>query len=206
MTFAMLQVMMADTSKKGKRPKKEEILTSTRTLILEGGEKNTKVKVYNDGWILCEALIDNKNHYTVFHINEVNFNHQTVVGRYERKTDLCKYCKEDAMEILKIFGEMKIYDNIESNFYRRQVPLSDYVMNTFTKTHGTYYINNIEKKEAIKTMKKAMEKLTAKQREVIMLCYYEKMTQDEISQKLGIGRTSVESRLNGALKKLRKNF
>lgn len=197
---------MADTSKKGKRPKKEEILTSARTLILEGGEENTKVKVYNDGWILCEARIDNKNRHTVFHISEVNFNYPTVVGRYERKTHLCKYCKEDAMEILKLFGEMKIYDNIESNFYRRQVTLSDYIMNTFTKTHGTYYINNMEKTEVIKIMKKAIENLTDKQIEVIKLYFYEQMTQDEISQKLGIGRTSVESRLNGAIKKLKKVF
>ena len=52
----------------------------------------------------------------------------------------------------------------------------------------------------------AMSKLTERQMEVVQLYFYKGMTQQEIAEKIGIGRRSVGNCLEGALKKIRKNF
>lgn len=52
----------------------------------------------------------------------------------------------------------------------------------------------------------AMNKLTERQMEVVQLYFYKGMTQQEIADEIGIGRRSVGNCLEGALKKIRKNF
>lgn len=52
----------------------------------------------------------------------------------------------------------------------------------------------------------AMSKLTERQMEVVQLYFYKGMTQQEIAEEIGIGRRSVGNCLEGALKKIRKNF
>ena len=42
--------------------------------------------------------------------------------------------------------------------------------------------------------------------EVVQLYFYKGMTQQEIAEEIGIGRRSVGNCLEGALKKIRKNF
>jgi RNA polymerase sigma factor (sigma-70 family) len=55
-----------------------------------------------------------------------------------------------------------------------------------------------------KKLADAMTRLTQAQSEVIQLCFYQNMTQEAAAKKLGLSRASVQDRLNGALKKLRK--
>ena len=52
----------------------------------------------------------------------------------------------------------------------------------------------------------AMNKLTKRQMEVIRLYFYKGMSQQAIAQKLGIGRRAVGNCIEGALKKIKKNF
>ena len=51
-----------------------------------------------------------------------------------------------------------------------------------------------------------MNKLTKRQMEVIRLYFYKGMSQQAIAQKLGIGRRAVGNCIEGALKKIKKNF
>lgn len=51
-----------------------------------------------------------------------------------------------------------------------------------------------------------LESLTEKQREVFLLYYYDGLKQREIAERLGISRDSVNDRLEGALKKVKKLF
>ena len=60
--------------------------------------------------------------------------------------------------------------------------------------------------EEVRRLYAAMSKLTERQKEVLQLYYYKGMTQQEIAEELGIGRRSVGDCLEGALKKIRKNF
>ena len=53
-------------------------------------------------------------------------------------------------------------------------------------------------------LRNTLPELTQKQYEVIMMYFFEYMTQEEIAIKLGITRSAVNSRLHDALKKLKK--
>ena len=56
------------------------------------------------------------------------------------------------------------------------------------------------------TRREMLESLTEKQREVFLLYYYDGLKQREIAERLGISRDSVNDRLEGALKKVKKLF
>lgn len=56
------------------------------------------------------------------------------------------------------------------------------------------------------TRREMLESMTGKQREVFILYYYYGYRQREIAEMLGIDRASVEDRLNGALKKVKKIY
>ena len=60
--------------------------------------------------------------------------------------------------------------------------------------------------ERLKRLRKSMEKLTDRQREVVILYYVNKMTQMQIAEKLGIRQQSVLDFLGAARKKMQKNF
>ena len=56
------------------------------------------------------------------------------------------------------------------------------------------------------TRREMLESMTDKQREVFTLYYYDGLKQREIAERLGISRDSVNDRLEGALKKVKKLF
>lgn len=56
------------------------------------------------------------------------------------------------------------------------------------------------------TRREMLESMTDKQREVFTLYYYDGLKQREIAESLGISRDSVNDRLEGALKKVKKLF
>ena len=60
--------------------------------------------------------------------------------------------------------------------------------------------------EELRKLYAAMSKLTERQQEVIQLYFYKGLNQYEIAEELGIARRSVGNCLEGALKKIRKNF
>ena len=60
--------------------------------------------------------------------------------------------------------------------------------------------------EELRKLYAAMSKLTERQQEVVQLYFYKGLNQYEIADELGIARRSVGDCLEGALKKIRKNF
>ena len=58
----------------------------------------------------------------------------------------------------------------------------------------------------LKRLYAAMSKLTERQMEIIQLYYYKGMNQEEVAEELGISQRAVSYSLEGALKKIRKNF
>lgn len=67
----------------------------------------------------------------------------------------------------------------------------------FGESPETAVLRNESRNELLKSM-------TDKQREVFLLYYRDGYNQEEIGEMLGLGRTSVEDRLAGALKKVKK--
>ena len=62
------------------------------------------------------------------------------------------------------------------------------------------------RKERIFLMRKAMKKLTPKQKVILCLAHMDNLTQNEIAVKLHIRRTTVQEQLDAAEKKIKKVF
>lgn len=52
----------------------------------------------------------------------------------------------------------------------------------------------------------ALEELTERQREVILLYYWEEMTQEEIAYRLGVTQQAIDKHLSRAINNLQKNI
>ena len=63
-----------------------------------------------------------------------------------------------------------------------------------------------DEREERERLRKAMDKLTDRQREIVNLYYFQKQTQEEIAAHLHLGRTTVQAHLDGAMKKIKKFF
>ena len=63
-----------------------------------------------------------------------------------------------------------------------------------------------DEREERERLRKAMDKLTDRQREIVNLYYFHKLTQEEIAKRLGIRQQSVLDVLNAAIKRLQKKF
>lgn len=204
MNLGTLRKKLTNKNERKERPGYKEMETSTDTIYLTLWGKNYKLIVHNDGWVAYKSKVDGKSHTTVFHIREVKFSYWFATSAYGSSTVACE--KEEATMILATHGEMRIYDNIQSNQGRKDVEWREDNRELSRPDCQDEYIDKLEEEEKMSKLGKAMDSLTDKQREVIKFYYFDQMTQDEISQKLGISRTAVEDRLAGALKKLRKNF
>ena len=66
--------------------------------------------------------------------------------------------------------------------------------------------NDMERKETKEMMEKALEKLSPKYREILLLFYYEELSYEEIADILRIPKTTVGVRLNRAKKELKKHL
>jgi RNA polymerase sigma factor (sigma-70 family) len=67
--------------------------------------------------------------------------------------------------------------------------------------------SNSAKIDALKeALPKAMEKLTSRQREVVIMYFWHDMTQQEIAEELGIAQPTVNGNIQLALKKLKKEL
>jgi RNA polymerase sigma factor (sigma-70 family) len=63
------------------------------------------------------------------------------------------------------------------------------------------YVNTLRE-----ALPKAMEELTERQREVVILYYWEQMTQEEIAVRLKLTQPTVNEHLNRAINNLRENI
>lgn len=62
------------------------------------------------------------------------------------------------------------------------------------------------RKERIARLRKCMDKLTDRQREILILYYVEELTQEKIAARLGVRQQSVLDVLKAGRKKMQKNF
>lgn len=119
---------------------------------------------------------------------------------------------EDAEWSLRLLmeGEKRMEHNLSKTAAKfEQVPLecdgSDWstsIMVDFLDADNAEMLADRE----LRRLYAAMNKLTERQMEVVQLYFYKGMTQQEIAEEIGIGRRSGGNCLEGALKKIRKNF
>lgn len=157
--------------------------------------KNSKidVTVYQDGSV-CYKLKNGNGKWrcTVLDIRKAE--------RFCNSRGLDLY-DEDAFWAVMTYGDNRIFANMESETRKYTIPLenSDSQKNDF---YSNSILNDIVEKETMKELIAEYEKLSPVHKEILYLYFSKKMTEEEISEILGVPRTTVASRKKVAIQKL----
>ena len=221
MTLRDLTSKVTNYKAGGRLPSFKKLEASNADIILHVNIGSKKLKVYDNGLISFSNMVGTIERHTVYNIFHLELRYE--FNKYDAKpinlnaypeiqdmeaTDLLIMCGQDRLdyntsnrEQSRIKGTL---DNSgddyapKSNTRRKPVNYPDFTDSIIDHLEPENKINYISK------LNSAMSHLSEKQFAVIHLYYYELYTQQQIADKLGIDRSSVKSRLDGALKKLRK--
>lgn len=157
--------------------------------------KNSKidVTVYQDGSVYYKLKIGKgKWRSTVLDIRKAE--------KFCKSRELDLYA-EDAFWAVTTYGDNRIFANMESETRKYTIPLenSDSQKNDF---YSNSILNDIVEKETMKELIAEYEKLSPVHKEILYLYFSKKMTEEEISEILGVPRTTVASRKKVAIQKL----
>ena len=188
-----------------KNPKTQRVLTpwalrnSGLTVIDEYHDDKVDIIVYEDG------SVDYSQHYqgckarrTVFDLRDAEI--YTSPDGFSLKYDLSN---SDAFIAITIYGDEKIIRNSDKN---ERDNTQQFIGTEATDDFVDKWIKKLTYSDTLKQLADAIDTLTHAQKKVIFLYYYKELTEKQISEKLGIGRTSVQDCRLRSLKKLNKYF
>lgn len=208
MTLKQLQALVTRTEEK--TPTHKKLRESGIPVIMKTHIENSIVTVYENGFTSYSKTINSKVHTTVFAVDMINWSYSFVDGQ-TFTVPKSEYENLDAATVLAMKGEERLAHNTESREeYKVSFHLendgTDYAKEAAAPDFTDAFLNKMESEIQSEQLRNALSKLTQKQYIVVKMYFFDGMTQEEIAVRLGIERSSVSSRLQGALKKLKKVF
>lgn len=222
MTLGELQAQTQNNKQEGKVPSYKKLTGQNLTVVLQFNTENQKLVVYENGLATYSDMVGDKIHHTVYSIFNLTLFHEYSRNFYEpiKISDYPEFMKCDAEKILIFCGQSRLDQNTYSRETDNEIKMAKKKNERIKKTgkhlkksissddgFSEDLINSIEPNEhekQLQMLRQAFKKLTKKQKEVIKLIYWKNLTQEDTAKKLGISRASVQNRLDGALKKLKK--
>ena len=225
MNLRELQALAVNYVEGMKRPGTQQFEKQNFPVILKLRAGNERLIVKDNGFAKYSAERCGKIRSTVFPIFNLKLlDEYTGYGcRAINLSDFPELLDYDAVDILRMCGQ----DRLGHNTYSRDKSWEDGVLDGNGEHHerkeNTRHkaltncqddfvdalIDSMDMEQELNKYKKlhdAESRLTQAQAEVIQLHFYQNMTQDAVAEKMGISRSSVQDRLNSALKKLRKHM
>ena len=222
MTLRELKKLITNHKKGEKLPSRKKLESMNSNIILQLNIGTQELTVYQNGFAIYSNLVGTKTRYTVFSVEKLELRYEFSKNPNPpiRLSDYPAFDNYEAGEILMMCGQDRLDYNTynreqnhtkqtldsSGNYYAPQYCAPKKLSSTrrdFTDDVVEHLSPEIEKNYS-QELKEAMSHLKEKQMEVIQLYFYHDMTQQQIADKLGISRSSVQDRLDGALKKLRK--
>lgn len=141
----------------------------------------------------------------------VNFHYRLVGKRFEaedlaQETFLKAYLKRDSVrDGSKVRSWLySIAKNVAIDFFRRnknrEIALDTEIIYDLATTASVNYTDHVTQGEITRTLEKIVGSLSASDRAIIKLLYYEGFSYDEICQMLHINKNTLKSRLHRARK------
>lgn len=138
-------------------------------------------------------------------------NYEKVISIVEKAREFLrqKLMREPTLEELSVFTELETSEMEEAMMSQELVRSLDYIMNEDDdgKSMQLYdAVPYIEKgyQEDILDLKVALDHLTEEERQLIQYRYYQDMTQQEISERLGVNQVKVSRQEGKVLEKLKQ--
>ena len=209
-SYKTLKAMLPDATDL-RTPKGETLIKSDREVLTKIREDSATIIIYKDGFFV---YIDDLGHVTARAVANCH------VMRFEKAEGGYDHVDEKDFEqmpfpvVLSHFGMENIADQLRKKTKRSENLSLDADEIPY---HPNLAIPNFadeldldgesdiwEKRLAM--LPEAMEKLTERQREVVELFYFKKMTQDQIARELHINQSSVSRRLRNSIERMGRFF
>ena len=190
---------------KGKLPSFKQLTEMSPALVAHHTVCGAEMNVYENGF----ATYEQGDAHTVIAVDRCGG------YRYEF-SDGYEYVPAEVFEEaewavrLVMEGEHRLEANRARNRSRNETVLADYdradleriAMVDFMAEENIRLIAD----EDVRRLYTALQRLTERQLQIVQLYYFKEMTQEEIAEELEISQRAVSYSLEGALKKLKKNF
>lgn len=183
-------------TKSGKSLTPKALQLSGLKIIDSHSDDSVDITVYEDGNVLYrQHYPSQKSRYTVFDLRE------TVTAKFDlQDCKLFDFGEYDALIPLTFFGDALIVENSDHQERHYAVHLSPELL------EADDALEHFFAQETSRELYAACQNLKPHQKKVILLYFFERMTEEEISQILGVPRTTVSSRKKAGIKELAKKM
>ena len=209
-SYKTLKTMVPDASAE-RTPKGETLVASDTEILIQVKEGSGTVIVYNNGFF---AYIDENGEPTARAVANCH------VMKFGKAEGGFEPVEESVFEnlpfgyVLSHFGMMNIEDKKRKDVARHEnLSLDAENLPNDSRLAVPDFTNELDLdgegdvwEKRLAMLPEALDKLTDKQREVVTLHFFKKMTQREIAGILRVGRSTVEEHMELAMKKLQKYF
>lgn len=190
-------------------PKGETLINSDREILIRAQEGSGTVIVYEDGFF---AYIDDQGEVTARAVANCH------VMKFEKAKGGFKTVPEVEFEnlpfsiVLSHFGMMNIEDKKRKEVRRSEnLSFDGGTLPNDPRLSIPNFADELDLdgdgyiwEKRLAHLPEALERLTDRQREIIKMLYFKKMTQEQIADTTGISRRTVREHIKSAQKKIKK--
>jgi len=206
-TYSQLKSMVPDVS--GKKIQGRTLIKSNVPKLISVEDSGLLITVYENGFFTAQDDRGRVTARAVWNCECMTF--EAVCGQSESVTEEV-YGSLPFPMVLSHFGQMNLdHAADEREAYHGAVSLSEGNVKETEELSTPDFSDAVvdrlsgEPNEG-SVLKRDLDSLTEKQKEVMELCYVRGLTWDAAAERLGISRDSVADRISGAKKKLAKFF
>lgn len=209
-SYKTLKTMVPDASKEH-TPKGQTLVHSNEEILIKVKEGSGTVVVYKNGFF---AYIDENGETTARAVENCH------VMKYPKAEGGYDPVSEEHFEelpfglVLSHFGMMNIEDAKRKDVARHEnLSLDAENLPNDSRLTVPNFADELELdgegdiwERRLAMLPEALDKLTVRQREVVVLHFFKKMTQEQIADEVGLNQSSVSRRLANALERMEKFF
>ena len=172
-------------------------------------DEDTSVVIYSNGYVVYQC----ENRATVFPLHEC-MDYEYTTAMEKQRIPFTEFADQPWQVRVFMEGKDRLVHNQNNRKEGRTVSVNAYdseVRWEALSDCGLYdplrmLVEEEEKREEIELLYKHLEKLTGRQREILMLCVVKGKTHEEAARMLGTSRQTITDSLKKSLARLRKLY
>lgn len=209
MTLQEVLNQIPETAKVKRVPSVVKLAEEGIPVLADQMDKDTSVVIYSNGYVVYQC----ENRATVFPLHACR-DYEYTTAMEKQRIPFGKFADQPWQVRAFVEGKDRLVHNQNNRKEGRTVSVNAYdseVRWEALSDCGLYdplrmLVEEEERREEIELLYKHLEKLTGRQREILMLCVVEGKTHEEAARMLGTSRQAITDSLKKSLIRLRKLY
>ena len=218
--YPIEQITLSDLQQKvteevlDKLPTEKQLHNSDVGILYQHHDKSGRLVILENGLILFKYQTEYFNHKgrlvkanrsTVFPVSRINFTYNSCMNGSQTCISQSEYLGMTFYNVLLMYALIRVQHNVDSkegSLIGIHLELEEWSDILSAPDFADELVSNMSKD--YEQVKAILNTLTESQKEALYPYIWDELTQEQIANKLGISRSSVQSRLDGVKKKLSK--